>query len=101
MLSTYIGNAPATPSRNQKRNRLEKRKKKSESVLKVRLSEDDPVMVLFWIAHWKDRRRAKYETKMYDTSHKLTRFQKRNRLYRPSALQAEGLKKTLKGAIEI
>jgi len=35
----------------QKRNRLEKRKKKSESVLKVRFSEDGPVMVLFWIAH--------------------------------------------------
>ena len=34
---------------------------------------------------------------MYDTSHKLTRFQKRNKLYRPSALQAEGLKKTLNG----
>lgn len=35
----------------QKRNRLWEGKKNSESVLKVRLSEDGPVMVLFWIAH--------------------------------------------------
>jgi len=50
-------------------------------------------MVLFWIAHWKDRWRAKYEKKKYDTSRKLTRFQKRNRL---SGRQAREKKETKK-----